>query len=178
MECGMSTEQYREVVLLLLVSIAAVNDLATRRIPNRLLLAALGGLVILDGLSANPGHELLQAFAGLGLGFGIFLPFYLVRGMAAGDVKLMAVVGAFTGPAEAFHIAILTWCVGGVMALLLILKSGRVRTAFGNISRMLIDVMHPGMNLTATAQGESAGSMPYGLAIAIGTIIVLVGHYG
>jgi prepilin peptidase CpaA len=174
----MSIEQCLNVVLLLLVSIAAVNDLATRRIPNRLLLAALACALVLHLLSTNPGPSLLAALGGMGVGLGIFLPFYLLRGMAAGDVKLMAVVGAFAGPAEAFEIAMLTWCAGGVMALVMVLARGRMRLAIGNIGRMLAGIMTPGVGLLAPAQEKSAGAMPYGLAIAIGTVAVVARHYG
>jgi prepilin peptidase CpaA len=102
------------------------------------------------------------------LGLVVFLPFYLVRGMAAGDVKLMAVVGFFTGPAEAFQIAIFTWCAGGAMALLLILLRSRLRQAFANVGHLLSGMALP----------QSAGAMPYGVAIALGTIVILVTHYG
>jgi prepilin peptidase CpaA len=98
--------------------------------------------------------------------------------MAAGDVKLMAVVGAFAGPAEAFEIAMLTWCAGGVMALVMVLARGRMRLAIGNIGRMLAGIMTPGVGLLAPAQEKSAGAMPYGLAIAIGTVAVVARHYG
>jgi prepilin peptidase CpaA len=174
----MPIEQYREVVLLLMVCIAAINDLTTRRIPNRLLLITLGCAVILNACSLDPVHELSQASLGMALGFGMFLPFYLVRGMAAGDVKMMAVVGAFTGPVDAFHIAILTFCTGGVMALLLLLKNGRARAIFVNVGRMLAGSLIPGMRASALTPENSAGFMPYGPAIAIGTIAVLIGHYG
>jgi len=174
----MQIEQYRDALLLLMVSIAAVNDLATRRIPNRLLLAGLAGALFLHALSAEPGAALLSAFGGMLLGLAIFLPFYLVHGMAAGDVKMMAVVGFFTGPAEAFQIAIFTWCAGGVMALLLILLRSRVRLAFVNIGQLLSRLLAPGAKLADTALPASAGSMPYGLAIAAGTIVVLVTQYG
>lgn len=171
-------QQYLNVVLLLLVSIAAVNDLATRRIPNRLLLAGLACVLVLNLLSADPGAALLAALGGMGVGFAVFLPFYLMRGMAAGDVKLMAAVGALTGPGEAFEIAVLTWCAGGVMALLLLLLRGRMRVAFGNIGRMLLGLMTPGVGMNASTQAKSAGSMPYGVAIAIGTVVMLTRHYG
>lgn len=174
----MPTEQYQEVVLLLLVSIAAVNDLATRRIPNRLLLAGLAVSLALDALSPQPAVALRAAFIGMLMGFMMFLPFYMVRGMAAGDVKMMAVVGAFTGPEDAFAIAILTWCVGGVMALLLVALRGRLRLALRNLGRMLAGMVRPGAGPGAAAPQESAGSMPYGAAIAIGTIAMLVRHYG
>lgn len=174
----MPTEQYLEVALLLLVSVAAVNDLATRRIPNRLLLAGLGVALALHVLSPRPGTALLSACAGLGLGFVLFLPFYMVRGMAAGDVKLMAVVGAFAGPEDAFAIAVLTWCVGGVMALLVVALRGRLRLALSNLGRMLLGMLWPGARAGITQPTESAGSMPYGAAIAVGTIAILVRHYG
>jgi prepilin peptidase CpaA len=164
----MQIEQYRDTLLLLMVSIAAVNDLATRRIPNRLLLAGLAGALLLHGMSTEPGTVLLSALGGMLLGLVIFLPFYLVRGMAAGDVKMMAVVGFFTGPTEAFQIAIFTWCAGGVMALLLILLRSRLRQAFANVGHLLSGMALP----------QSAGALPYGVAIALGTIVVLVTHYG
>jgi len=174
----MPIEQYLNVVLLLLVSIAAVNDLATRRIPNRLLLAGLACALVLYLLSASPGSALLAALGGMGIGLAVFLPFYLLRGMAAGDVKLMAVVGAFTGPDDAFAIAVLTWCVGGVMALVLVMVRGRTRLAIGNIGRMLTGIVTPGIGIIAPEQDKSAGTMPYGVAIAIGTVAVLASHYG
>jgi prepilin peptidase CpaA len=174
----MQIEQYRDALLLLMVSIAAVNDLATRRIPNRLLLAGLAGALFLHLLSAEPAGALLSGVGGMLLGLAIFLPFYLVRGMAAGDVKMMAVVGFFTGPTDAFQIAIFTWCAGGVMALLLILLRSRVRLALVNIGHLLSGLITPGTKLTDTTLPQSAGSMPYGLAIAAGTIVVLVTQYG
>jgi prepilin peptidase CpaA len=172
----MLIEQYRDVLLLLMVSIAAVNDLATRRIPNVLLLAGLGGALLLHVLSADPGKALLGALGGIALGLALFLPFYLVRGMAAGDVKMMAVVGAFTGPGEALEVAVLTWCAGGVMALCLVLARSRLRLALGNIGHLLSGLMVPGTRMKDMALQQSAGSMPYGLAIAIGTIVVLLRH--
>lgn len=173
----MPIEQYREVALFLLVSIAAVNDLATRRIPNRLLLVGLAFALVLCLLSVQPGVALLAAFGGLGAGLVVFLPLYLMRGMAAGDVKMMAVIGAFTGANEALEIAVLTWCAGGVMALLLLLLRGRLRVALANIGRMLLGLMTPGVGLLASTQEKSAGSMPYGVAIAIGTVAMLARHY-
>jgi prepilin peptidase CpaA len=178
LEDVMPTQEYLHAVLMLMVSIAAVNDLATRRIPNRLLSIGLVSAFVLDLLSVAPGVALLNALGGMALGLAVLLPFYLLRGMAAGDVKLMAVVGAFTGPGEVFEITVLTWCVGGVMALSLVLLRGRLRLALGNIGRMLVGAVTPAMSMTAAVREKSAGSIPYGLAIAIGTVAVLARHYG
>jgi prepilin peptidase CpaA len=173
----MPIEQYREMVLLLMVSIAAVNDLTTRLIPNRLLLAGLACALLLHALSAAPGAALLSALGGMAVGLAMFLPFYVVRGMAAGDVKMMAVVGAFSGPNDAIQIAVLTWCVGGVMALVLVLLRGRLQLALGNIGRLVLAALSPRAR-AATAASHSSGSLPYGVAIAVGTVMVLVRHYG
>lgn len=174
----MLIEQYRDALLMLLVSIAAVNDLATRRIPNRLLLAGLAGALVLHLASAERVAMLLAAFGGMLLGLAIFLPFYLVRGMAAGDVKMMAVVGFFIGPAEALQVAIVTWCVGGVMALAVILLRNRLKLAFANLGQLLFGFVMPGTKLSDLTPSRSVGSIPYGVAIAIGTVVVLVRHYG
>jgi len=119
---------------------------------------------------------LLSAAGGMGVGFVAFLPFYLLHGMAAGDVKMIATVGAFTGPAEAFHVAMLSWCVGGVMALLLVAFRGRLSLLLRNVGNMLSGALIPGVGIAAPGQ-TSVGSMPYGVAIAIGTVTVLVRDY-
>jgi prepilin peptidase CpaA len=174
----MQTEQFLDTILFLLISIAAVNDVATRRIPNLLLLAGLACALVLHLLSPHPGTSLLAALGGMTLGLAMFLPFYLLRGMAAGDVKMVAVVGAFTGPGDVFQIAVLSWCAGGVMALLLLLLGGRLRLAVGNLGAMLRGAAMPGADVAGTSQQTSAGSMPYGVAIAAGTMLVLARHYG
>lgn len=174
----MSIQPYREVAVLLLVSTAAVNDLATRRIPNRLLLAGLAGAGALCLMAQAVDEALLAALGGLAAGLAVLLPFYLLRGMAAGDVKLMAVVGAFTGLDDVLHIAVLTWCVGGAMALLVVIVRGRLGLAVMNLRRMLAGISLPGVGVTAVTGKQSAGAIPYGVAIAIGTVLVLASHYG
>lgn len=173
----MAVNLYLDLVLLLLVVAAAVNDLATRRIPNRLLMAGWFCAFLLYLLAPAPGAAILTALGGAGVGLLMFLPLYCLRGMAAGDVKLMATVGAFIGPQEAFQTGIMTWCIGGVMGLLIIIGKGRLRMAFANVRDLLRPVfLHILRVPTATApvRQQSAGSMPYGLAIALATITLLV----
>jgi prepilin peptidase CpaA len=173
----MPVQSYLELCLLLLVVIAAINDLATRRIPNRLLLAAWALALPLHLLSAAPGSALVGALGGAATGLLLFLPLYLLRGTAAGDVKLMATIGFFVGPAEAFHIAMLAWCAGGLMALLLVLRHGRLRAALANTRALLRPFLMRAAGLQAAAEppaGASVGSMPYGVAIALGTLVVLL----
>lgn len=167
---------YLDTLLLLLVVAAAINDLSSRRIPNRLLLGGLAGALVLHAASPNPGPALLSSLGGAITGLLIFMPFYLVRGMAAGDVKMMAAVGAFTGPAVALQVAILAWCAGGIMAVAFLLYRGRLGLALTNMWRIVKPAL---LRLPAApaAARESVGSIPYGVAIAAGTIFLLIDHY-
>jgi prepilin peptidase CpaA len=91
---------------------------------------------------------------------------------------MLAVVGAFSGAQDTLQIAVLTWCAGGAMALVMVLARGRLLLAIGNVGRMLGGLVIPGAMTAAPGAQQSAGSMPYGVAIAIGTVTVLVRHYG
>lgn len=166
---------YLDTLLLLMVVAAAINDLVSRRIPNLLLLSGFLAASLLHALSPEPGQALFAGFAGAAVGLLIFLPFYLVRGMAAGDVKMMATVGAFTGPAAVLHIAILAWCAGGVMAVGYIVCKGRLKPVLASLWSVVRQnaLRLPAVPMEAHA---SAGSMPYGVAIAAGTIYVLMSH--
>ena len=171
----MPIESWLDLALLVLVVAAAINDLAVRKIPNKLLLAGCIAALGLYLCGPTPAADLRAALGGAVIGFGLFLPLYVLRGMAAGDVKMMAAVGFFLGPAETLHACILAWCIGGLMALVILLVTGRWRIAYTNIRNILLPLllrMGPAAPGSDTAR-PSAGSMPYGLAIALSTIWLL-----
>lgn len=108
-------------LVMLYVTMVALIDLRTQRIPNALsATAALLGLIAQVSLNGAPG--LLSALAGAAIGLGMLLPFYLLRAVGAGDVKAMATVGIFLG-AQATPLAVaftlLAGSIVGVMVLLL-----------------------------------------------------------
>ncbi len=160
-----------DLLLMLMVVLAAGNDLLTRRIPNLLLLTCSLGAVGLHLSGPAPTTALLGAFAGAATGLAVFLPLYCLRGMAAGDVKLMAAVGAFTGPQDMPLTLLATFIAGGLMTVLLTLRRGTARRLMRNVRDMLckawwqlacreVPVLEPAP--------VSAGKMPYALAIAAG----------
>lgn len=164
-----------DLSLLVLVVSAAIIDLAIRKIPNLLLLGGWCAAFVIHFYSPVPATAIGQALGGAAIGFALFLPLYAVRGMAAGDVKLMATVGLFLGPSQTLHACILTWCMGGAMALVIILFTRRWSAAYANLRDMLLPLLlrlgppEPG---SAPAR-KSVGSMPYGLAIAASTLWLL-----
>ena len=158
-------------VLIAMVTIAAFTDLRSRRIPNVLVAAGLAAALMLHVFL--PGGSPKAWLFGMLVGFALFLPFYLVRGMAAGDVKLMTAVGAFVGPQMALQIALATFLIGGIWALAMILFKGKLRIAWTNLRAITAPLFMRalGMQASATAMPhESVGHMPYGVAIALGTV--------
>lgn len=110
------------LLLALLLGPAMKSDLASRRIPNVLILGSLltsllFALMGWNGLTAGALAGFRHWGLGLLVGFGTFLPLYVFRAMGAGDVKLMAACGACLGPSLAWPAALAALMLGGLMAL-------------------------------------------------------------
>ena len=168
------------IPLVILLLLASAFDLRQRRIPNRLLALALLAAIFLH-LWAGSASALLTTFlAGFGIGTLMFLPLYLLGGMAAGDVKLMATVGAFVGPTLVLQASLATYICGGVLALVIVLFKRRAYEAFVNAGTLLQPLLlrFYGMRLGSDkAPSASVGGMPYAIAITAGTLVVLWLHH-
>ena len=166
-----------QILLGILTAVAAGFDMRYRRIPNWLVLAGIiagfGINVLLSGWSGL-GH----AAAGLGLGFGLYFPLYLLRARGAGDVKLLAAVGTITGPGNCFWIFLLTAVLGGVIAVLFLALKGRVQKTFFNMAWILRDLMNLKAPYQSSAELDVNSSkgmrLPHGALIAVGAIAFLV----
>lgn len=164
----MSIEQMFPVILLLgLLAIAVASDLRRHRIPNFLivvgLVLGLASQAYADGLGGLGDGAL-----GLLVGFGVFLPLYALGGMAAGDVKLMAMVGSFLAPQPALWAAFFSLIAGGLCGFLLVLARGQVQQTLGRYWLMLRARAY-----LAPAADEVAGKpFPFSIAILLGTLTV------
>lgn len=177
-------------ILLSLLAAATIADFARRRIPNLIVLA---GLLLGLGLNAllpegfglfnryGPGGlGLAAALGGMLVGGGLLLPLYALRAMGAGDVKLMAMVGAFLSPSQAFWAGLLVLLVGGGLSLAYALKTGAVRRMFANLRLIFLGALSSLLlrdSPDLSVSGETAGRVPYGLAIMVGTGVFLLLQY-
>jgi prepilin peptidase CpaA len=165
------------VLLLAVAGTAAYYDLRYRRIPNALSVGGVcAGLLVHLVLSGWGG--LARSAAGLGLAFAVYLLLYLAHAMGAGDVKLMAAVGAIAGPADWFRVAVLAWFAGAVLALLLVTARRRLRRTLWNVAFILREWM-AGRPPYLTREdldvkSEQALRLPHGLSIAAGVLAAVV----
>lgn len=123
------------IVPIIVAVVAAAWDLKTRKIPNFLTFgAALGGIAVHTYFSGIPGA--MWSAAGWLVGFAVFFPFFALGGMGAGDVKLVAGIGAWLGPASTVWVALFSLAAGGIIGLLVALGYGYFTQALTNISWM------------------------------------------
>lgn len=169
-------------VLAALLLFAAANDIKSHRISNKLV--AIGAILAFSIHFLLSGYYgLLMACSGFFLGLVLFLPFYLFHALGAGDVKLMAVVGAFLWPGGQFWGAIAgTLIAGGILAVFMAMYSGKVGQMLRNTKAVLfgglIDVHLKQMPVLDIGP-QSVGKLPYAVAIATGTLGFLgLQHFG
>jgi prepilin peptidase CpaA len=169
----------RTGVLIALLVVAACIDIKRNRIPNWLVFGgAVYGLLYNTLFPVYPREVgILFALGGWGVGLAMLLPMYMLRVMGAGDVKLMAMAGAFLGASATFNAGIATFIAGGVLAIAVGLSAGTVVRMVRNVAMMFRGTMltfATGVGGLTVHGGPSAGKMPYGVAIATGTIGYLI----
>ena len=153
--------------------VAAVIDGLQLKVPNWLTFPlVLGGW----GYSlAFFGFEgLAWSLVGAGVGLALLLPAYSIGGMGAGDVKLLAGVGAWIYATDTLGAFAVSALVGGILAVTMVLYSGRWRNHLASFRVIAAEIMmiRDPERLAALA-AERKGSMlllPYGIPIMIGTI--------
>lgn len=131
------------IVLAFTVLIAGYYDIRWRRIPNWLTLASsLIGFALNAFLSNTPWEGLRNALFGFLLATLINFPLYVLRARGAGDVKLLAAVGALVGWKDWIAIFVISGLLGGVLAIALMLGTGRFRKTLRNTGYIVSDLVH------------------------------------
>ena len=159
---------------LLLATAGAVSDVRSGRIPNWL---TFGGLMsgLLLRLSLQNWIGLGTAAGGALVGGGIFFVLFMIGGMGAGDVKLMAAVGAWVGIAHALAVLLVTAIAGGILAAGWVVAHKQIGSTIQNISELIRFHLvtglrpHPDLNLRSAPSIR----LPYGPAIAMGPLYLM-----
>lgn len=163
------------LITALVVAVAAYFDIRWRRIPNWLTLSA-----VLLGLALNwflpQGLGLGRAGIGIVVGFVMYFPLYLLKGMGAGDVKLAAGIGALVGGWNCLVIILVAACFSSVAGLMIAASKGRFRRTLINVGFIFSELAALRLpHLTRKEidiHNEAAIRLPHGVSLAIGTVAI------
>src|SRR5262245_15609976 len=160
------------ILLVPLAIVITYYDVRYRRIPNVLVLCAL-----ISGLTANAvinGWGGLRAsLAGCAFAFGLMLVLHIFGALGAGDVKLFAAIGAVIGA----HLVLPTFVVivltGGVLAVLTTLRVGTFRETLSRVGYLFYSILFSWRVPRFVLPANKSQTIPYGVAITIGSLISL-----
>ena len=164
----------RSIAVLAVAVAACVWDIRTRRIPNVLTFGAAAAAAIFALLQHGmPG--LGWSAAGWLTGLALFFPFFALRGMGAGDVKLLGALGAWLGPLNVLYLATFAAIAGGIMAIVVVLSHGVLGRTLSNVWLLLttwrVNGLRPVDGLTLeTSRGPK---LAYAIPITAGALATL-----
>lgn len=163
-----------ELTALLIGGVACATDLRSARIPNLLTFSAAATAVLFH-LLAPQGSGVWFVFLGLAAGLLVFFPFFALGAMGAGDVKLMAALGAWIGWQPTVQVALYGAIAGGVLAIVVSMWHGYLRQALRNVFTLVghwwLVGIKPLPELTLDA-GKGL-RLPYALPIMVGLVVTL-----
>jgi prepilin peptidase CpaA len=162
------------ILAVILALIAGLGDLRTRRIPNRLTVPAL-----LTGVAVNVWlsgwHGLAMSLEGAGIGLGLLLPVVLLRGLGAGDWKLMGALGAMVGPGMTITILIVSVCLAAGWGVVEMFRQHRVKSTLLNLWELVhgfvVFGLKPNPNISIDA--PPLIKLPFGAVTAVATALAL-----
>ena len=170
----MTNAQLFSTLFLLLPLTGAVIyfDVKYRRIPNQFVLVAFGcGLI--NNLFWQGWNGLGVALAGCALGLGLMLLVYLYGAMGAGDVKLFAAIGCLIGVGLVFKTFLIVVMLGGVLAVISMIYTGTVQDTMRRVLLIFMGFL-PGWERPRYEVTPDRPTIPYGVAITLGTLVSLI----
>jgi prepilin peptidase CpaA len=170
-------EHWPTKVVCLLLIWAAWIDGKELRVPNWLTFPMVfAGLALNTYLGGWEGFQF--GLWGMAVGLATLMPLYAVGGMGAGDVKLMAGMGAWLGGEVTWWAFVVSVVVGAVMALVMAMRNGRFQHHYGNALMILNEwwTIRDPRQLSSIARERKPRMqlLPYGIPICIGSIAYFI----
>ena len=167
----MTIDVYLFTFLVGILLIAVIWDIRVAKIPNAITFPSMVIGVIYHGASHGLSGAWLS-IAGLLVGSAVFLPFYLLKGMGAGDIKLMGAVGALVGLKAVIPAIVFTALAGGIYVLVLIFFHPRALKGliFGIVPMLKTLLITGQLILPSLFEKGKKPQVRYGIAIAAGTM--------
>lgn len=152
----------------------ALTDLICGKIFNWLTIPALiAGLVASCWIGGWEG--LSSALIGTVVALVLYGWMFAMGAMGAGDVKFLMALGAWGGLRFVIETAILGVAVGGVLAVLMLIFSGKMPSFIRRMHYFFLTVFYSELEVE-TPKIDRSVTMPFGIPIAIAAAWVALGH--
>lgn len=174
------TDHWPVWVVSITLVVAAVVDGIKLKVPNWITFPMIVSGWVFSAWFA--GSAEMTWYQGLGwsllgtaVGLGLLLPAYAIGGMGAGDVKLLAGVGAWMHGTHTVYAFAVSAIVGALLAVAMVLYRRawqKHANQFLMILNEILTIRDP--NQLTEIAGDRKSSMlllPYGIPLAIGTIV-------
>ncbi len=157
-------------LLVPLAIIIGYYDVRYRRIPNAFVLAALAAGLAMNAIFGGLAG-LAASLGGCALAFILMFLLHIFGAMGAGDVKLFAAIGAVTGAQLVVPTFLVVALTGGLLAVVSIIRAGTVMTTLHRVLQIFVGML-PGWQMPKFAvPADRSHTIPYGVAITLGSII-------
>lgn len=162
------------IAFLLLVAASIAWDVRARRIPNVLSLAlCVGGFAFAAVMQpVLPG--LLGAIGGVGVGFAIWIGFYAMGVMGAGDVKFFAAASAWLGASLSWRASLLAALIGGALSVAFLLRDARLGRTLRGFALLSFTRSMPTPSVMDLDPDAARRHLPYGVALGLGAGIAFL----
>jgi prepilin peptidase CpaA len=159
-----------DIAIIIFVSAAAWWDATAQRIPNTLTVTGLAAALVLRALVGV--DALMHGVMGAGIALLVSLVLYALRAIGGGDVKLLAGVGGFLGLDEIWGALALIAILGAAFALVTMIRRGALPLLLYNTVNLVRSLSSLGRaEQTQSLESPAALTVPYGVPIAVGTLI-------
>jgi prepilin peptidase CpaA len=158
--------------VVILVAVATRADVRSRKIPNLLTGPALLLGVVAHGVLGGPA-EAGNAVVGALVAGALLFPGWMFRFMGAGDVKLMAAVGAWLGYPASLLAALVSLVAGGVLAVAVAVRKGVLTQAFRNTAGLAGALLARSKGSSSPPLVTTGVRFPFAPAVLVGAVFAL-----
>lgn len=161
------------ILLILVLSICFVTDIKEQKIYNKVIFPSLA-VVIIFQITFYGYNGLKLSLAGFITGLCILLVPYFLGGIGAGDVKLLALIGAIKGSIFVLNTAIYMALLGGAIAIVIIIAHRETLGFIKGIFLWIASFFYGTRYKLEFSTTVLLKKYPYGVAIVGGSAICLV----
>ena len=159
--------------LIPLAVIISYYDVCYRRIPNPFVLATLTAGILINTFFGGINGA-VTSLGGCFIGFTLMFVLHVFGAMGAGDVKLFAAIGALTGAHLVLPTFLIVALTGGILGVVSMIRAGQLKFTMMRVFQILIGLL-PGFQLPRfPVPVDRSYTIPYGVAITLGSLISLV----